>query len=249
VLPLKSGRCWTHTRFFHYPLFLLLLTWLFIYSIDQRLQPGIRCTVQLDTAAYGRPGPIHGKVVSPSTVTQTDGTYWGYTVRMASSIKAVFDECPYADKYDLTIGTSERGSESIDDPKFSLLRKSNNRSNSGGSTYRHALIVFGGIAGIEECIDADESLPLSGSASSTMFDRWINVCPYQGSRTIRSEEAVLITLARLSPFLATAASKVQSDVSSKVNTAENPVKLNNEELSEESSDSDDSTSEGSAEDD
>ena len=29
----------------------------------------------------------------------------------------------------------------------------------------------------------------------------INVCPYQGSRTIRSEEAVLITLARLRPLL------------------------------------------------
>jgi len=30
----------------------------------------------------------------------------------------------------------------------------------------------------------------------------VNVCPFQGSRTIRTEEAVLITLARFSPLLA-----------------------------------------------
>ena len=30
----------------------------------------------------------------------------------------------------------------------------------------------------------------------------MNVCPYQGSRTIRTEEAVLISLAKLSPLLA-----------------------------------------------
>jgi hypothetical protein len=29
----------------------------------------------------------------------------------------------------------------------------------------------------------------------------VNICPYQGSRTIRTEEAVLITLSRLSPFI------------------------------------------------
>ena len=30
----------------------------------------------------------------------------------------------------------------------------------------------------------------------------VNICPFQGSRTIRTEEAVLISLARLSPFVA-----------------------------------------------
>lgn len=178
-------------------------------------------------------------------MTQTDGTYWGYTVRIAASIKAVFDECPYAEKYDLTIGTSERGHESIDDPNFVLLQKSNNKSSGGVSSYRHALIVFGGVAGIEECVDADESLQFSGSASSTMFDKWINVCPYQGSRTIRSEEAVLITLAKLSPLLANAKITkyaAQKEVSEKDDTAETFVNLKDEVLSEESSDSDDSSS-------
>jgi methyltransferase len=204
-------------------------------SIDQRLQPGIRCTVQLDPLAYGRPGQLNGKVVSPSTVTERDGTYWGYTVRVASSIKAVFDECPYADKYDLTIGTSERGHESVDDAKFSLRkRRSDPRS---ASTYRHALIVFGGVAGIEECVDADESLQLAGSASSTMFDRWINICPFQGSRTIRSEEAVLIALARLSPFLAEAACRTPIETNKEAETVKaNTADIDEDEVSDESDD-------------
>lgn len=46
-------------------------------------------------------------------------------------------------------------------------------------------------------MDADETLQLPGSDSSALFDMWVNTCPGQGSRTIRTEEAVLITLARL----------------------------------------------------
>lgn len=51
--------------------------------------------------------------------------------------------------------------------------------------------------GIEATVDADESLQLPGSDSSALFDMWVNTCPGQGSRTIRTEEAVLITLARM----------------------------------------------------
>ena len=38
---------------------------------------------------------------------------------------------------------------------------------------------------------------MPGSDAHKLFDMWVNVCPRQGSRTIRTEEAVLITLARL----------------------------------------------------
>jgi methyltransferase len=207
--------------------------------------------VQLDPVAYGRPGPLHGTVVSPSLVTERDGTYWGYTVRLASSIKAVFDECPYEEgTYDLTIGTSERGNETVDDARFSLrnskqrhnnpIATATSNTNTNNATYRHALIVFGGVAGIEECVDADESLKLAGSASSTMFDKWINICPFQGSRTIRSEEAVLIALAKLSPFLAEAACKAaakpKQESASQLDTSA-AIHLTDE-VSDESSDDD-----------
>lgn len=51
--------------------------------------------------------------------------------------------------------------------------------------------------GIEATVDADETLELPGADASALFDMWVNTCPGQGSRTIRTEEAVLITLARL----------------------------------------------------
>ena len=37
------------------------------------------------------------------------GFYWGYAVRLADSLSAVFSKCPFEGGYDLTLGTSERG--------------------------------------------------------------------------------------------------------------------------------------------
>jgi hypothetical protein len=39
-------------------------------------------------------------------------------------------------------------------------------------SYKHALIVFGGPNGIEECVDADETLKLPGAQSKKLFDLW-----------------------------------------------------------------------------
>lgn len=158
-------------------------------EINACLAPGIRCTVELDPASYGKAGQITGTVVSPSAPREDNGTYWGYTTRLASSIKAVMDDCPFEGGYDLKIGTSERGTESVESKGYSVPK------------FHHSLIVFGGVAGIEECVDADESIKLPGSESRKLFDQWVNVCPYQGSRTIRTEEAVLITLAKYSALL------------------------------------------------
>lgn len=172
-------------------------------EIDRVLPAGIRCTVEMDIKGYGAPGKKHmkGKVVSPSAPRERDGTYWGYSVRMASSIKSIFDEAPYKGGYDLKIGTSERGTISVDDKNFLTKMSAKVELPSLSSTpFQHAVIVIGGVAGIEECVDADETMVISGKESHSLFDLWVNVCEYQGSRTIRAEEAVLISLSRLCPF-------------------------------------------------
>jgi len=164
-------------------------------EIDRVLTPGIRCTVKIDVKAYGSALPLKGAVVSPSTPRETNGSYWGYSVRMAESLSHVFENCPFSEKgYDLKIGTSERGDCSVDDKNFQFKQD-----------FRHALIVFGGVAGIEECVDADEQCKISGSQSNKLFDLWVNICPYQGSRTVRTEEAILMSLARFSPHFVAAA--------------------------------------------
>jgi methyltransferase len=129
--------------------------------IDRLLPAGIRCTVQIDPKDYGRPGKkLTGKVVSPSTPREENGTYWGFTTRIANSIHKVFEECPFEGGYDMKIGTSERGDVSVEDRDFRVPK------------FKHSLIVFGGVAGIEECVDADETSKLPGSESKKLFELW-----------------------------------------------------------------------------
>ncbi|KAF4315365.1 hypothetical protein BBO99_00009361 [Phytophthora kernoviae] len=157
--------------------------------VDKRITPGIRVTVKIDEASKDFKKKMVGKLVSSAEPREQLGVYWGYTTRFATSLSNVWTDCPFPGGYDLKVGTSERGSVSVDDADFSLPK------------FRHALIVFGGVAGIEECVDADETVPVSGEDSNTLFDMWVNTCPEQGSRTIRSEEALLISLAAVRPHV------------------------------------------------
>ena len=80
------------------------------------------------------------------------------------------------------IGTSEKG----EDVETVELKQ-----------FQHLLIVIGGVGGLEAAIKADKELDISDPKE--MFDLYLNICPNQGSRTIRSEEALLITLSSLRP--------------------------------------------------
>lgn len=85
-------------------------------------------------------------------------------------------------RYDLTIGTSDKGSIIDELPDKQL-------------NYNHTLIVFGGLHGIEAALESDEQLKVD--EASLLFNHYINVLPSQGSRTIRTEEAILIALSGL----------------------------------------------------
>ena len=127
---------------------------------------------------------MKGKAVSPATPLEKSGIYWGYSVRLANSFGAVFTQSPYSKGYDLIIGTSERG-KPVEELEL--------------SSYKHGLIVFGGLKGLEQSLESDENL--MGSEVEQLFDHYINSCPNQGSRTIRTEEAILVTLSSLRPKL------------------------------------------------
>lgn len=49
------------------------------------------------------------------------------------------------------------------------------------------MIVFGGLRGIECAVDFDKQLDFNHNHAYKLFDHWINVCPNQGSKTIRTE--------------------------------------------------------------
>ncbi|KAM8934791.1 putative methyltransferase C9orf114 homolog [Pelodytes ibericus] len=147
-------------------------------QIDKQLQAGLRVTVCLHPEKAVR----KGIVVSPQSPRMEGGLYWGYRVRLASCLSAVFSECPFKDGYDLSIGTSEKGRsvENVTLPRFS-----------------HALVVFGGLQGLEASVDSDQNLDVTDP--SILFNHYLNTCPGQGSRTIRTEEAILISLTALKP--------------------------------------------------
>jgi len=166
--------------------------------LDRRLKPGVRVTVKLTSSDpvggsgqkhQQRPHELSGVAVSPAAPRETAGLYWGYTTRLAKNLTEVFAQSPFKGGYDVTVGTSERGHQSIEDADFVL------------PAFKHLLVVFGGVAGLEACVEGTAELGLSASETHTLFDVWLNTCPDQGSRTIRTEEAVPITMARLRPFI------------------------------------------------
>jgi len=103
-------------------------------------------------------------------------------------MSAVFSECKFKKGYDLVIGTSERG-DNIDD-----------RLNTLPNDYNHSIVIFGGLKGIESALDSDPKLSHIDNPRD-LFKYYLNTCPNQGSNTIRTEEALLITLAALRPRL------------------------------------------------
>uniref|UniRef100_A0A672RX34 28S rRNA (uridine-N(3))-methyltransferase n=1 Tax=Sinocyclocheilus grahami TaxID=75366 RepID=A0A672RX34_SINGR len=149
-------------------------------QIDKQLKAGLRVTVQLNKSQNKEGKVYKGVVVAPHVPRTEGGLYWGYSVRLASCLSAVFTECPYKDGYDLTIGTSERG-KNVDHVTL--------------PPFKRMLVVFGGLQGLEASVDADENLNITDP--SVLFDLYLNTCRGQGSRTIRTEEAILISLSGL----------------------------------------------------
>ncbi len=178
------------------------------------VEQGMRTTVRFTNVDAPRNWPhlsqqecdnLDATACAASVPREEGGYYWGYTVRRAPSLSAVFSECEYPDGYDTSIGTSERG-QSV----YSLFSGTGNKSTSSAATakapnsFKHLLIVFGGQAGIEPAVANDPVLAAKGldkSMASELFDAWVNLVPRQGSRTIRTEEAVTIGLAALKPWI------------------------------------------------
>ncbi|XP_076014786.1 kynurenine--oxoglutarate transaminase 1-like [Genypterus blacodes] len=161
--------------------------------IDKQLQSGLRVTVKLDKT-QSQDNKVHkGVVVAPHVPRTEGGLYWGYSVRLASCLSAVFTESVYKEGYDLTIGTSEKGTD-LDQTTL--------------APFKHLLVVFGGLQGLEASVDTDQNLDVTDP--SLLFDLYLNTCPGQGSRTIRTEEAILISMAGLRTKITTAISHVSN---------------------------------------
>ena len=159
---------------------------------------GTRVTVRFKDVNEPQETPndeVLAAVVAPSIPRTESGFYWGYEVRPAPSLSAVLTECPFDGGYDVTFGTSERGIA------LSTLNESKSKKHRMPE-YSHMLIVFGGLAGLEVAVRADKELEKLGiTKPEVLFDYWVNLCPGQGSRTIRTEEAVWLGLMGLKDYV------------------------------------------------
>ncbi|VDK67908.1 unnamed protein product [Litomosoides sigmodontis] len=145
------------------------------------LKSGTRVTVKV-LDIYSERKRYHGLLVNAQQIKREAGLYWGYKVRIALSLHDALN----AEQYDVIIGTSERGKPVS---KFEMPLCERNR----------ILVVFGGLEGLEAAVEADKDIRCS--TPEEVFEHYLNVLPGQGSRVIRTEEAIPITLAALRPLL------------------------------------------------
>ncbi|OAQ85128.1 deoxyribose-phosphate aldolase [Purpureocillium lilacinum] len=155
-------------------------------EVEETIPPKTRLTLLFPDDESKPPTVVH-----PAAPREEGGYYWGYTVRRASSLSNVFTESPYEEGYDISIGTSERGTPISRAFPSSTPRPIN---------FNHMLIAFGGPRGLEFAAMNDEQLNgigIQGPKTRELFDHWIDVLPNQGSRTIKTEEALFIGLTAL----------------------------------------------------
>lgn len=150
--------------------------------VDRTLPAGTRVTVRMpDPSAKGGVGVV----VPPREPREKMGIHWGYSVRMAKDLPAVWSECPFSGGYDLSVGTSDKGDTRWLEPGYRM------------PPFKHLLLVFGGVEGLEPVVESHPDMAMSGVDTESLFDMYLNLCPGQGARTIRTEEAVLVGLTAL----------------------------------------------------
>jgi predicted SPOUT superfamily RNA methylase MTH1 len=155
-------------------------------KIDTQLEDKTRVTVKLNETAFDQRLKNYSGVAVSMEDPKEHGLYWGYTVRVAETFKEIFDNSYYPEGYDFIIGTSDKG-EDYTTADYQAHKD-----------FKHSLLFFGGLQGIEGMMESDEHFR---SDEKTVFDLYLNTCLKQGLRTIRTEEAILISLAVLKPKL------------------------------------------------
>jgi methyltransferase len=110
--------------------------------------------------------------------------------------------------YDWVLGTSERGEDVHKElgAMFTNTSKQSSESSDGSQkppmSFKHGLILFGGLGGLEDVLrDPLFHNPRKIKDPRDLCHHYVNVASTQTSRTIRAEEALMITLAQLSGYL------------------------------------------------
>jgi predicted SPOUT superfamily RNA methylase MTH1 len=139
------------------------------------LSSGTRVTVRLASLA----GSLTGEIIDPSKGRLNGSEYWGYRVRQTRSLRKLLQD----DEFNLKIGTSRYGEPILD--AWTRLKLSI-------ATAKSRLVAFGSPKmGLREIVEQEQIAP------EDLFDYYINTVPNQNVATVRTEEALLVTLGLL----------------------------------------------------
>jgi predicted SPOUT superfamily RNA methylase MTH1 len=172
-----------------------------LVKLDEKVQPDMRVTVEI----YSEDRQFYkGKIVKPSEPRVNKGIFWGYNVRLASSLSEVFTGCTYPTGYDLTVTAI---TQSTPDTKQNNIGKSTDDANFSFSSFRHLLVVLGsGIDsageqdGLEKSISNDKKIAF-GTDIHTLCDVVINPLPHCGIRSLQPLETLILTMSTLRPYI------------------------------------------------
>jgi len=141
----------------------------------RRSSSGLRVTVRLKSLT----GTLAGEIIDVSKEQLNGLGYWGYKVRRAKSLGTLLQD----GEFNLRIGTSRYGKPILD--AWPVLEGSMVAANS-------LLVAFGSPKmGLREILGEEQQEP------EDVFNHYINTVPNQNVSTVRTEEAVLITLGLL----------------------------------------------------
>jgi len=144
-------------------------------QVDRQLPAGTRVTVRMPSTSLRA-----AAIVSPREPRETAALHWGFSVRIAHSFPAVWFKWPFKGR----VRPEHRHLLFFSLPAF-----------------QHLLLFFGGLEDIEPLVAADEDLVQFNADADSLFDLNANVCPSQGSRTIWTEQALLVDLSAMGPHI------------------------------------------------
>ncbi|KAI9221690.1 putative RNA methyltransferase [Blastocladiella britannica] len=192
-----------------------------VYVPGHKIKKGLRVTLRMHLGETGPNGMLVGTPVGRSEPRSAHGVYWGYTVRLAEGLSGAMARPGgnattsaesgsevASERYDVTVGVAETGIPLAD--ALAQLRpphgddddEEEEAKKSLVPPFGSALVVFGGVkGGLESAVDADEEIQVSAEDAQSLFDVYVNTVAGRGSRTIRTEEQVLVSLAVLHPHL------------------------------------------------
>ncbi|KAI8831756.1 hypothetical protein BJ741DRAFT_536579 [Chytriomyces cf. hyalinus JEL632] len=176
---------------------------------DKAIKPAVRVTIKLSNpnqkiSFNSNLSSVPATVVSPNHPRESTGVYWGYNVRLAGRIGKVLSESAYEGGYDVTIGVSELAKHCVSEvvtksSLASIVASADEADEADGEAsipkpFKHMMVVFGGAKGIEYSVGADEDVRAGEDECEQLFSYFVRPLASQGSRRLRTEEAVLITM-------------------------------------------------------